>query len=107
MPLSHAVSYAVSTEWVLRDDRGGDLDLVTHVRLRKVLACGPNFRDGNANASALDALEAGLTDLAHRLKDNDTPLSSFGNWSTEILRRCAEHLDAIHPNNGGGNAQRP
>ena len=76
----------------------GDLELVKHDRLRKVLACGPNFRDRYVNASALDALEAGLAELAVRLKDNETPLSAFDDWKTEILKRAAKRLDAIQPN---------
>ena len=85
----------------------GDLDLVTHAGLRKVLTCGPNFRDRHVNASALNALETGLADLANRLSDNDTPLSAFDDWKNEILKRCATRLDAVQPNHGdAGHAQR-
>ena len=75
----------------------GQLNLVKHDRLRRVLECGPNFRDINTKARAIESVRSGLMELAAYLAGKDMCISSFNAWMDEVLQRISKHLESLQP----------
>jgi hypothetical protein len=73
----------------------GDLDVVSHAGLKRLLACGPNFRD-KVQGNAMEDIEVGIDEFISRFNRDDYPNESFGSWRQEVLLRCRNRLGQIH-----------
>jgi hypothetical protein len=75
----------------------GDLQIVTHHQLRKVLSFGPNFRDGGSGC-AVSAIAFGLSDYVERMVSKSkgkVQASQFQAWQDKIIELCTQRIEQI------------
>lgn len=70
----------------------GDLAIVKHSGLKKLLSYGPNFRDRN-NLNPMDSVRSGLDGfIASQSNETGTDRTQFLEWRQAVLAACEQRL---------------